>query len=203
MPSAPETAEMLVLSCVSPPQHYHRHCLRHLLSALCDICPLFLCLRSQKSLFHPSSPTYDSVRVWRETRKRKNRRIADKQRLPAASCRPGQEVWLNSKDIPLKVDSRKVAQRFIGPYTIESIVNPTTVKIAKQYQHMLRDQDVFRKFVDLLFYLHIWNVIFFLVISLGWLFENFLSGNPQKIRWNNIKEDNLHFRKQLCWLSGC
>ena len=73
-------------------------------------------------------------RMWRETRaallhtQDQNRRLADRQRTPTPDYKPGQKVWLNSKDIPLSVTSKKHSPRFIGLFEIEAIVNPLAVR---------------------------------------------------------------------------
>ena len=76
-----------------------------------------------------------SCRVWREARAAlvrtvaRNQRIADKHRTPAAEYKVGQQVWLYSKDLPLQTESRKMAPRYIGPYIIERIINPSAVRL--------------------------------------------------------------------------
>ncbi len=61
-------------------------------------------------------------RVWRKTRTallwttKQNRWIADRHRTPASNYAPGQKVWLPSKDIHLKTDSRKLSPQFSGPF---------------------------------------------------------------------------------------
>lgn len=71
-------------------------------------------------------------RVWRRARpallktSQLQQQRANCRRTPAPTLRPGQKVWLSSKDLPLKVESKKLAPRFIGPFKVIRKVNPVS-----------------------------------------------------------------------------
>ena len=51
---------------------------------------------------------------------------ANRRRRAAPALRPGQRVWLSTRNLPLHMESRKLAQRFICPFRIARLVNPVT-----------------------------------------------------------------------------
>ncbi|KAK3509828.1 hypothetical protein QTP70_012502 [Hemibagrus guttatus] len=53
---------------------------------------------------------------------------ANRRHRSAPTLRPGQRVWLSTKNIPLRTESRKLSQRFIGPFKISRKVNPVTYR---------------------------------------------------------------------------
>uniref|UniRef100_A0A803JWS4 Integrase catalytic domain-containing protein n=1 Tax=Xenopus tropicalis TaxID=8364 RepID=A0A803JWS4_XENTR len=56
-------------------------------------------------------------------------KAANKSRREAPQYKVGDLVWLSTKNIKLKVPSPKLGPRFIGPYPIISIVNPSSVHL--------------------------------------------------------------------------
>uniref|UniRef100_A0AAQ5X1C9 Integrase catalytic domain-containing protein n=1 Tax=Amphiprion ocellaris TaxID=80972 RepID=A0AAQ5X1C9_AMPOC len=70
--------------------------------------------------------------TWRRARRALLRSVqrmenrANRHRRPAPVYRPGQKVWLRAEDIPLRVESKKLAPRFIGPFEVDHMVNTSS-----------------------------------------------------------------------------
>ncbi|XP_036968157.1 uncharacterized protein LOC119027253 isoform X2 [Acanthopagrus latus] len=57
------------------------------------------------------------------------KRNADRRRRPAPNYHPGQRVWLSAKDLNLKVASKKLAPRLVGPFPVTRNIGPAAVRL--------------------------------------------------------------------------
>lgn len=115
---------LTIPACRQPPEYPH---LRHPWA----ISPRFSLSLRRNWLFPLSSSTCGAVGrhgVLPEWPSRgQNKRLADRRRDPNPDYQVGQQVWLSTKHVPLRTESKKLAPRFIGPFTVQAVLNPVTV----------------------------------------------------------------------------
>ena len=56
-------------------------------------------------------------------------RVTNQRRVPAPAYRLSQRVWLLARDLPLPTISCKLAPRYVGPYTIDKVINPSALRL--------------------------------------------------------------------------
>ncbi|KAK3510955.1 hypothetical protein QTP70_027806 [Hemibagrus guttatus] len=76
--------------------------------------------------FWESERVWDSAHLQLQRALRRHRTIVDLRQSQAPEYRPGQEVWLSTRDIRMRLPCKKLSPRFIGPFTVIRQINPVT-----------------------------------------------------------------------------
>lgn len=76
-----------------------------------------------------------------------NKKLADRHRTPNPDYQVGQHsnrTRNSTKHVPLRTKSKKLAPRFIGPFTVQALLNPVTVR--PSLPRNMRTHNVFHVF---------------------------------------------------------
>ncbi|KAL0182494.1 hypothetical protein M9458_021869, partial [Cirrhinus mrigala] len=87
--------------------------------------------------FRESERVWDAAHHHLQRAVRRSKSIADQRRIQGPAYAPGQKVWLSTRDIRLRLPSRKLSPRFVGPFTILEQVNPVTFKLQLPPQYRI------------------------------------------------------------------
>ncbi len=79
--------------------------------------------------FRESERVWDSAHIRLQQAVRRHKINADVRRTTAPMYRPGDQVWLSTRDIRLRRPCKKLSPRYIGPFPILRQINEVTYKL--------------------------------------------------------------------------
>ena len=79
--------------------------------------------------YRRSKAVWDAAHVRLQHAVRRQKMKADRHRRVAPRLQPGQEVWLSTRNIRLRLPSKKLSPRFIGPFKIVKQVNAVSYRL--------------------------------------------------------------------------
>ncbi|KAL0195094.1 hypothetical protein M9458_008666, partial [Cirrhinus mrigala] len=86
-------------------------------------------LPAVNSWFQRSEETWNRAHVHLQRAVRRARTQADRRRRPGPSYEPGQWVWLSTRDLRLRLPSKKLSPRYVGPFRISRQITPVSFRL--------------------------------------------------------------------------
>ncbi|KAL0195693.1 hypothetical protein M9458_009265, partial [Cirrhinus mrigala] len=86
-------------------------------------------LPAVNSWFQRCEETWNRAHVHLQRAVRRTQIQADRRRRPSPTYEPGQWVWLSTRDLRLRLPSKKLSPRYVGPFRIIRQITPVSFKL--------------------------------------------------------------------------